>query len=65
MKSVSIMLIILLVSTLTSYEWNEYCPLDYPIYNANFEFENIDILSTSDGLLIRTDLEWEDRKSVV
>ncbi|MCK5050410.1 MAG: hypothetical protein KAS53_01630 [Candidatus Cloacimonetes bacterium] len=58
MKSVSIMLIILLVTILTAYEWNEYCPLDYTIYNANFEFENIDILCTN-GLLIRTDDVWE------
>ncbi|MEA2097022.1 MAG: hypothetical protein U9P73_10070, partial [Candidatus Cloacimonadota bacterium] len=58
MKSVSIILIILLATTLTAYEWNEYCPLDLPIYNANFEFENIDILCTN-GLLIRTDNEWE------
>jgi len=58
MKSVSIILIILLISTLTAYEWNEYCPLDQPIFNANFEFENIDILCTN-GLLIRTDNEWE------
>lgn len=41
-----------------AYEWNEYFPLDHPIYNANFQFENIDILCT-DGLLIRTNTEWE------
>lgn len=58
MKSVSIIFILLIVTCLASYQWNEYCPLDYPIYNANFEFENIDILCT-EGLLIRTDDEWE------
>jgi hypothetical protein len=58
MKSISIIFIILFIATLVAYEWNEYCPLDQPIYNANFEFEDIDILCT-EGLLIRTDEEWE------
>ncbi|MBT4333781.1 MAG: hypothetical protein HOD64_10940, partial [Candidatus Cloacimonetes bacterium] len=57
MKSVSIIFLLLIVTCLTSYQWNEYCPLDLPIYNANFEFENIEILCT-DGLLIRTESEW-------
>ncbi len=57
MKSVSIIFLLLIVTCLTSYQWNEYCPLDYPIYNANFEFDNIDILCTN-GLLIRTENEW-------
>ena len=58
MRLVSIIFLLLIVTCLASYQWNEYCPLDLPIYNANFEFENIDILCT-DGLLIRMDNEWE------
>ena len=58
MRSVAIIIILLIVTCLASYQWNEYCPLDLPIYNANFEFENIDILCTN-GLLIRTNNEWE------
>ncbi|MBT4575089.1 MAG: T9SS type A sorting domain-containing protein [Candidatus Cloacimonetes bacterium] len=58
MRSVSIIIILLIVTCLASYQWNEYCPLDLPIYNANFEFENIEILCT-DGLLIRTESEWD------
>jgi len=58
MKSVSIIIFILLTLNLTAYEWNEFYPLDQPIYNANFEFENIDILCT-EGLLIRTENEWD------
>lgn len=58
MKVLLLSVIVLVESLLGAYNWSQYCPLNYPIYNANFEFENTDIICT-DGLLIRTDNDWE------
>ncbi len=58
MKQFPLIFFLIFVSIAFAYDWQPHCSDNYPIYNGNFQYADLDILC-SDGLLLRSGFSWE------